>query len=76
MTDDAFIKIINRAEALKTCADCIMQGAQERNSESVALALINASMEFDEITDIFHASYNAATDPAPLAVKGLCDEAR
>ena len=69
MTNDAFVKIINRAEALKTCADNIIQGAQERNSETVAIALINASLEFDEITDIFHASYNAATDPATQAVK-------
>lgn len=75
MTDDAFIRIINCAEALKSCADCIIQGAQERNAESTAIGIINASMEFDEITDIFRASYTP-DDPATQAVKGLCDETR
>lgn len=75
MTDNAFIKIINCAETLKTCADCIIQGAQERNAEATAIGIINASMEFDEISDIFSASYTP-DDPATQAVKGLCDETK
>lgn len=72
MTDDAFIKIIDRAEALKSCADCIIQGAQERNAETTAIGIINASVEFDEISDIFRASYTS-DDPSTQAVKGACN---
>lgn len=69
MTDDAFVKIIKCAEALKSCADSIIQGAQERNAETVAVWIINASLEFDEISDIFRTSYTS-DDPSTQAVKG------
>lgn len=71
MKDESFNYIKLCIENAIDCLNDALTAAAYKNPENVAVHLINAQNELDEIANTFRKDYDPITDPATLEAKGI-----